>query len=452
MDQKEKNKTLKKIFIKSFGCQMNEYDSQRMYDITSKINYKKSNEFNNKVNCVVLNTCHIREKASEKLFHEVGRIKKIFKNTKKPIVIVAGCVAQAEGNYITKRENYVDAIVGPQSYHKLNRIIKELEKKDDIINLTEFDTIKKFDELHKIRNKNNNVSSFLTIQEGCDKFCKFCVVPYTRGPECSRSFSNIIQEAKQLVENGSREITLLGQNVNAYKFGKKKLSDLIYSLNEIKELDRIRYTSSHPNDVTPDLITSHKDCKKLMPLLHLPVQSGSNNILEKMGRKHTVEQYIEITQKLKKVRPEIKFSSDFIISFPDETEKDFNDSINLLQNIKFINTYSFIYSSRPGTPASKLSEISRFISKKRLIKFQEEASKIKKNYKKSLMGTFTRVLFENKVDDQNYFGRDEFFNSVIVKSKKDIIGKVKNVRLEQCNQNTLFGELVQNNQKENVAA
>ena len=278
------------------------------------------------------------------------------------------------------------------------------------------------------------------------------MVPYTRGPECSRSFSNIIQEAKQLVENGSREITLLGQNVNAYKFGKKKLSDLIYSLNEIKELDRIRYTSSHPNDVTPDLITSHKDCKKLMPLLHLPVQSGSNNILEKMGRKHTVEQYIEITQKLKKVRPEIKFSSDFIISFPDETEKDFNDSINLLQNIKFINTYSFIYSSRPGTPASKLSEISRFISKKRLIKFQEEASKIKKNYKKSLMGTFTRVLFENKVDDQNYFGRDEFFNSVIVKSKKDIIGKVKNVRLEQCNQNTLFGELVQNNQKENVAA
>jgi len=297
---------------------MNEYDSNRISSLLKKINYTKSNNLKD-TNCFILNTCHIREKATDKVYHEIGRVKKEFRNKNKPIVIVAGCVAQAEGEILIERENYIDAVIGPQSYHQINDLILKLEKKAKKINLTHFDVVEKFDTLSSLKNFDNKVSSFLTIQEGCDKFCKFCVVPYTRGAEYSRSTKELIMEANQLVKNGSREISLLGQNVNAYNFKKKKLSNLISEISKIKKLNRIRYTTSHPVDFTDDLIEVHKSCEKLMPLVHLPVQSGSNKILKAMNRKHTIQDYLRIIEKLKKIRPDIKFSSDFMIRYPGYT-------------------------------------------------------------------------------------------------------------------------------------
>ena len=253
---------------------MNEYDSNRILDLTKKINYKSTKNLA-EADCYILNTCHIREKATEKVYHDIGRLKKQFRNKLKPIVIITGCVAQAEGDILLKKEKYIDAVVGPQSYHQINDMILNIEKKSEKINFTDFDVIEKFENLKKLKNSDNNISSFLTIQEGCDKFCKFCVVPYTRGAEFSRSTKELFIEAKQLVTNGAKEIYLLGQNVNAYNFERNKLSDLILKISEIKDLKRIRYTTSHPRDFTEDLIKVHENCKKLMPLIHLPVQSGS---------------------------------------------------------------------------------------------------------------------------------------------------------------------------------
>ena len=317
---------------------MNEYDSSRILDLTKKINYFSTDKIC-EANCYILNTCHIREKATDKVYHDIGRIKKEFKNKKKPIVIIAGCVAQAEGNLLLKREKYIDAVIGPQSYFQINNTILNCEKNLKSINETEFDVIEKFDYLNSIKNTNNKVSSFLTIQEGCDKFCKFCVVPYTRGAEFSRSMKELVNEAKQLADNGSREITLLGQNVNAYNNNGKRLSDLIFEISKINEIKRIRYTTSHPRDFTEDLIQAHKDCKKLMPLIHLPVQSGSNKILENMNRKHTIEEYLSIIEKLKKVNAKIKLSSDFIIGYPGENKNDFEKTLDLIKKVKFINLY-----------------------------------------------------------------------------------------------------------------
>ena len=270
---------------------MNEYDSNRIIDIAKNVGYVLTKNLI-EADCYILNTCHIREKATEKVYHDVGRVKKEFKGKKKPILLVTGCVAQAEGDIILKREKYIDGVIGPQSYHQISKILENIENKKTRINSTDFDVIEKFDKLNLIKNTHSKISSFLTIQEGCDKFCKFCVVPYTRGAEYSRSFSEIILEAKQLIENGAKEITLLGQNVNAYNSENKKLSDIIYKLQSIEELKRIRYTTSHPKDVTKDLINAHADCKKLMPLLHLPVQSGSSKILKNMNRKHNIEEYL----------------------------------------------------------------------------------------------------------------------------------------------------------------
>ena len=306
MAQKLRNNLQKKIFIKTLGCQMNEYDSNRIIDLTKKINYIPTNNLA-EANCYVLNTCHIREKATDKVYHDIGRVKKEFRNQKKPIVLVAGCVAQAEGDILLKKETYIDAVIGPQSYHQINNMILNLEKRKKSINFTEFDVIEKFDTLNHVKNLDSKVSSFLTIQEGCNKFCKFCVVPYTRGSEFSRSINELVDEATQLVDNGSKEITLLGQNVNAYKYQEKRLSDLIKKISKIKNLKRIRYTTSHPRDFTRDLIDVHKDCENLMPLIHLPVQSGSNRILKKMNRKHTIEEYLEIIENLKKIKPNIQF-------------------------------------------------------------------------------------------------------------------------------------------------
>ena len=431
---------------------MNEYDSNRILDLTKKINYSVTENIK-EADCYVLNTCHIREKATDKVYHEVGRIKKDFRNRKKPIVLIAGCVAQAEGEVLLNKEKYIDAVVGPQSYHEINKIILDLENKSHKINSTEFETIAKFDYLNLTKNSNSKTSSFLTIQEGCDKFCKFCVVPYTRGPECSRSSTEILSEARYLVSNGSKEIILLGQNVNAYKYGSQRLSDLIYSLSEIKGLQRIRYTTSHPKDFTKDLIDVQNKCKKLMPLLHLPVQSGSNKILKNMNRKHTVEEYMNIIEQLKKNNLSLKFSSDFIIAYPGETLEDFEKTLSLMKKIKFINSYSFIFSPRPGTPAANLNMINNKTAKERLIIFQEAANKIKKEYRQGLVNSSARVLFENKARESNkYFGRDEYFNSVIVQSNENLIGSTKIVKIKSCNQNTLFGDIILQDKQRECAA
>jgi len=293
---------------------MNEYDSNRILDLVKKINYTSTKNLS-EADCYVLNTCHIREKATDKVYHDIGRVKKEFRNKSKPIILVAGCVAQAEGDYLMQREKYIDAVIGPQSYHEINETINKVEKKLKKINFTEFDVIEKFDTLNSIKNSDNKISSFLTIQEGCDKFCKFCVVPYTRGAEYSRSINEILNEANQLVDNGSQEITLLGQNVNAYNYNNKKLSDLIMEIDKIKDLKRIRYTTSHPIDFSEDLIEIYKISEKLMPLVHLPVQSGSNKILKLMNRNHNIEYYLQIYEKIIKKNSSVKFSSDFIIGY-----------------------------------------------------------------------------------------------------------------------------------------
>ena len=431
---------------------MNEYDSNRIYDLTKKINYKHTKNLN-EADCYILNTCHIREKATDKVYHDIGRLKKVFRNNLKPIVLIAGCVAQAEGEILLKKERYIDAVVGPQSYHKINEIILKLERKSQSINFTEFEVIEKFDTLNSFKNSNNKVSSFLTIQEGCDKFCKFCVVPYTRGAEFSRSLEELVTEANQLVQNGAREITLLGQNVNAYNFGNKKLSDLILQISKIKDLKRIRYTTSHPRDFTDDLIEVHKNCDKLMPLIHLPVQSGSNKILNEMNRKHSIEEYLRIIKKLKDIKPNIKFSSDFIIGYPGETENDFKDTAKLMKEVKFINSFSYMFSARPGTPAFKLKTVNKKDAKERLIKFQILAEKIKTSYKRDLINKKVNVLFENKMKNGNkYFGRDEFFNPIIVESDVDLTGKIKIIKILKGNQNTLFGEIDSNFNCSNYAA
>ena len=426
---------------------MNEYDTSRIYDTVKNIGYFKTNDHLN-ADCYLLNTCHIRDKSKEKVFDEIGRVRKNYKNKKKPIMIVAGCVAQAESGEMIKREPYIDIIIGPQSYHKINKIIENFNfnKKEE---LTEFDTEDKFNYLDKIKNHDSRVSSFLTIQEGCDKFCNFCVVPYTRGPEYSRPFKRIIEEAESLVKNGTKEITLLGQNVNAYFFKDKnksyKLSDLILELDKINDLIRIRYTTSHPKDMTEDLIECYSSSKKLMPFIHLPIQSGSDKILKLMNRNHKVEKYLKIYKLIKQKNQNVEFSSDFIVGYPGELECDFNDTMNLVKEIKFINSYSFIFSPRPGTPASKLELVDKEIAKERLVNLQKalEDHQIKKNT--SLVNSSVEVLVENKLKNQeNYFGRNVFLNSVLFEGEDKYIGKIVNVKIEKTNRNTLFGRIDKN--------
>ena len=426
---------------------MNVYDSNRIFDIVKKIGFQKSNDQNN-ADCYIINTCHIRDKAKEKVFHEIGRIKEIYLNKKKPIMIIAGCVAQAENQEIIKREPYVDVVIGPQSYHKINKIISNFDKnkKEDE---TEFDTIAKFDFLEKTKNSESNVSSFLTIQEGCDKFCNFCVVPFTRGPECSRPFKNIIKEAEQLIKNGAREITLLGQNVNAYNYKEKnfeyKISNIINELEKYSELKRVRYTTSHPIDMTEDLISCYSSNKKLMPFIHLPIQSGSNKILKLMNRKHKVEDYLDIHCKLVKLNPLIKFSSDFIVGYPGEDENDFNQTLKLVKDIKFINSFSFIFSSRPGTTASKFKELDNNILKERLIKLQSLLFNNQIEHNKLQENKEIDVLVENKLNDQDkFFGRNKFLSSVIFDDEENHIGKLVKVNIESSNQNSLFGKVEKN--------
>ena len=437
----------KKIFIKTFGCQMNEYDSNRIYDSVKKIGFKKTNNQKN-ADCFVLNTCHIRDKAKEKVYHEIGRIKKIYKQKFKPIMIVAGCVAQAENQEMLKREPYIDAVIGPQSYHKINDLLKKFvsnDKKEE----TEFDTIRKFEYFDKIKNESNKISAFLTIQEGCDKFCHFCVVPYTRGPEYSRPFNKILSEAEILIKNGAKEITLLGQNVNAYSyienFKEYRISNLINELEKYSELQRIRYTTSHPRDMTDDLINCYANNKKLMPFVHLPIQSGSNKILKLMNRRHTVEEYMNTYEKIKKINSEIEFSSDFIISYPGETNDDFNETLELVKKIKFINSYSFIFSPRPGTKAADLKLVDNEISKERLKKIQKYLFDNQISMNRSFEKKSIEVLVENKIQGQpKLFGRNKYLNSVIFDGDESNIGKILKVKIESSNQNSLFGKIENN--------
>ena len=419
---------------------MNVYDSSRILDTVKKIGFIKTEKIEDS-NCYLLNTCHIRHKAKEKVYHEIGRVKEKFKFKKKPLVIVSGCVAQAENQEMQKREPYIDIVIGPQAYHKINDKIMEYINRQKKLNETEFDAITKFDFLKKIENSSKKISSFLTIQEGCNKFCHFCVVPYTRGPEYSRPFNDIIEEAKNLSDNGVREITLLGQNVNAYKNENYRLSDLILEIEKINKIKRIRYTTSHPKDMTEDLIDTYKISKKLMPLIHLPVQSGSDKILKLMNRKHLISDYLKTYENLKAINSNIEFSSDFLIGYPGEDEEDFEATLNLIKKIKFINSYSFIFSPRPGTIASKLNLISKEISFERLEKVQTQLFKNQISANKSLESKEINVLVENKTDEgTRFFGRSEHMTPVIFDGNDKDVWNIIKVKIKHSNQNTLFGE------------
>ena len=422
---------------------MNEYDSNRIYDLTATIGFSKT-DIKKEADCFLINTCNIREKAAEKVYDEIGRVKKDFKNLKKPLIIIAGCVAQAESDEMIKREPYIDMVIGPQSYHKIRDLILVYERKKEKVNETEFDVIRKFDELQKIPNLQNKISSYITIQEGCDKFCHFCVVPYTRGPEYSRPLKQIIDEAHNLVNNGVREIILLGQNVNAYNFFENnknyKLSSLIKELNNIKNLKRIRFTTSHPKDMTEDLIDCYRECKKLMPFLHLPIQSGSDRILKLMNRKHNRKYYLSIIERLKNVNKDIKISSDFIVGYPGETEKDFKDTIELIKKIGFINSYSFIFSPRPGTPAAEKKLNNLVESENRLRELQNILENFQCENHKSYLQQDCEVLVENKLNKQErYFGRNKYMTPVIFESDNCKLGDLVNVKIMSFNQKNLFG-------------
>ena len=420
--------TNKFIYIKSYGCQMNVYDSNRMKDIFLKKGYELTNDIS-KANLTILNTCHIREKAVEKVYSDIGRIRKVKKTNEDMKLVVAGCVAQAEGVEIKKRSPIVDFVVGPQAYHKLPEMIDNFEKP---IN-SEFLQNEKFKNL--IYNSSKLSSEFLSIQEGCDKFCSFCVVPYTRGPEFSRPVDEIINEAKKYVSNGIKEIILLGQNVNAYhgpgSDGKSKdLSYLINKISEIDEVKRIRYMTSHPLDMKNSLIEAHSTNTKLMPFLHLPIQSGSDEILKKMNRKHTVNDYLKIVDKIRNARPDIAMSSDFIVGFPDETDKDFENTMNFINKVNFVIAYSFIYSPRPGTPAQHKDNISHAIKKARLSALQSLLTEQQIKYNKSFINRDMEVLFEKKGRHENQFiGRTIYNQSTFTNSTEKILNKILKVKI-----------------------
>lgn len=440
----------KELYIKTYGCQMNVYDSERMKELFIPYGYKINDKSYNEADLVILNTCHIREKAAEKIYSELGRIKKQkdlrAKEGKKMYITVAGCVAQAEGKQIIKRAPYVDFVVGPQSYHTLPALIKSKEEngQKEKVKL-DFIEEEKFDKLNNNR-EFNNISAFLSIQEGCDKFCTYCVVPYTRGAEFSRPVSAILDEAKQLVDKGVKEIYLLGQNVNAYhgideKGKTSNLGKLIFALEKIEGIKRIRYTTSHPNDMHDDLYEAHAISKKLMPYLHLPIQSGSNRILEKMNRKHDSEKYLRIIEKLRIARNDIAFSSDFIIGFPGETNSDFQDTLDIIKEVKYSGCYSFKYSKRPGTPAELYdNQISEEIKSERLKILQDLLSSQQYEFNKKFENKHMEVLFEKKINNQ-IIARSEYLQPVNLSS--DICNdKVVKVKIIKANPHSLNAELI----------
>ena len=419
---------------------MNEYDSNRIADLMSSADYKKVDTIELADYCI-FNTCHIREKATQKVYSDIGKFKKILKDKKtKTTFVLAGCVAQAESAMVFEKSNFVDIVVGPQAYHKLPQLIKDHEGSQSNIFNTDLDVSEKFDSLERYQNLSSKVSSFITIQEGCDKFCKFCVVPYTRGPEFSRSPEQILREISTLVNNGTKEITLLGQNVSGYKHEDINLAKLIKKISSIQELKRIRFTTSHPKDFDEELINIFRDEEKLMPQLHLPVQSGSNKILALMNRNHTREFYLELLEKFRNVRKDIEFSSDFIIGYPGETDKDFEETLSLVDTVKFSNSYSFVYSQRPGTPAVDYQQIPKEIAQSRLEVLQNKLIDLQIKFNESKINTKTKVLLENitKKGDQ-FFGRNEHMQAVFVEGTNYIPGTMTDVMVQSCNRNNLFG-------------
>ena len=445
---------MKKLYIKTHGCQMNMYDSDKMIDLLKPLGYEIAINGDD-ADLIVINTCHIREKAVEKTYSELGRYRdqaKLRKEQtgKKTIIAVAGCVAQAEGEAIMKRSPWVDIVVGPQSYQSLPDLISKVDpvEKNKLIKI-DFPIVPKFDEL-KSKISERGPSAFLTIQEGCDKFCSFCVVPYTRGSEYSRSIESIIQEAKSLIDSGVKEITLLGQNVNAWSSRWKDgkiwgLGKLIQELAKIKELQFIRYTTSHPLDMDIELIEAHRDIDKLMPYLHLPVQSGSDNILKLMNRKHKVRDYLQIIQKVRYHIPNIAISGDFIIGFPGETDNDHNETIRLIKEIKFSQAYSFKYSIRPGTPAATLSnQVEEKTKKIRLQEVQNILREQQFEFNKNSVNSDIKVLvLKNGKKANQFLGRSPFNQSVYFNhEKKELVGSIIKVRVTDANQNSISGQII----------
>jgi tRNA-2-methylthio-N6-dimethylallyladenosine synthase len=445
---------MKKLFIKTHGCQMNFYDSERMADLLKPHGYQIDDNAED-ADIIVINTCHIREKAVEKTYSELGRIRdqvklRKEKTGKKSIVAVAGCVAQAQGKEIMKRSPWVDIVVGPQSYQNLPELIAKVDPltKNNHINI-EFPTIPKFDHLKSLVNL-RGPSAFLTIQEGCDKFCSFCVVPYTRGAEYSRPIKSILDEAKELIEKGVKEITLLGQNVNAWNAEWKDnrvwgLGRLITELAKIKELEFIRYTTSHPLDMDLELIEAHRDVDKLMPYLHLPIQSGSDSILRSMNRKHNVKEYINVIEKVRKYNPNIAISGDFIIGFPGETDKDNQATIDLIKEIKYSQAYSFKYSIRPGTPAAiSPNQVDEAVKNSRLQEIQSILRDQQLRFNENSINSSLKILvLRNGKKTNQYLGRSHYNQSVYFSSEEqNLIGSTININVTEAFQNSLTGNII----------
>ncbi|PID36103.1 MAG: tRNA (N6-isopentenyl adenosine(37)-C2)-methylthiotransferase MiaB [Rhodobacterales bacterium] len=435
----------KKLFIRTYGCQMNVYDSERMAEALGGEGYveTKSPE---EADMILLNTCHIREKAAEKVYSELGRFKDLKAEKPDLKIGVAGCVAQAEGEEIMKRQPIVDLVVGPQTYHRLPEMVAKANAGEKPVD-TDFPLEDKFEVLKKRPKARRAPSAFLTVQEGCDKFCAFCVVPYTRGAEVSRPPERILREARELVERGVREITLLGQNVNAY-WGAAGAEDwslarLIWELNGIDGLERIRFTTSHPNDMSDDLIEAHGTCEKLMPYLHLPVQSGSDKILKRMNRSHTAEHYIRLIERIRDARPDMLISGDFIVGFPEETEADFEDTMALIREVRYGQAFSFKYSARPGTPAAEREMVCQDAANRRLQQLQALLNQQAHEVMQSMVGREVGVLFEKpgRMAGQ-MVGKSDYLHSVFVETDDTQIGDLKRVRITGTAPNSLSGALI----------
>jgi tRNA-2-methylthio-N6-dimethylallyladenosine synthase len=428
--------TPKTFKIKSFGCQMNVYDGERMAELLAAQGMSAA-AVGADADLVVLNTCHIREKAAEKAYSDVGRLQR--EDGSKPLIALAGCVAQAEGAEAKRRSRLIDIVVGPQAYHRLPQMVAEASRGARPVD-TDMPAISKFDAMPQRRRA--NPSSFLTIQEGCDKFCTYCVVPYTRGAEISRPWNDIVAEAQALTEAGAREIVLLGQNVNAWSDEKRGLADLIRALARIDGLERIRYTTSHPTDMGDDLIAAHGEIDKLMPYLHLPVQSGSNRVLKAMNRSHTVETYLATLEKVRAVRADIALSSDFIVGFPGETEEDFRATLRIVDAVRYASAYSFKYSARPGTPAASMEDqISREVMDDRLQRLQAKINEHRLAFNRSKVGVETQVLIERggKLPGQ-MIGRSPWLQSVHVDSDAPP-GEILDVTLVAAGANSMTGAI-----------
>jgi tRNA-2-methylthio-N6-dimethylallyladenosine synthase len=426
--------TPKTFKIKNFGCQMNVYDGERMAELLGERGMLSAGEGED-ADLVVLNTCHIREKAAEKAYSDVGRLKR--EDGSKPLIALAGCVAQAEGAEARRRSKLIDIVVGPQAYHRLPEMVAEASRGARPVD-TDMPAISKFDAM-PVRRK-ASPSAFLTVQEGCDKFCTYCVVPYTRGAEISRPWDDIVAEAHALVDAGAREIVLLGQNVNAWMHEGRGLADLIRALAKIDGLERIRYTTSHPTDMTDALIAAHGEVEKLMPYLHLPVQSGSNRILKGMNRTHTAETYLRILEKMRTARPDIALSGDFIVGFPGETEEDFEATLSIVDEVRYASAYSFKYSARPGTPAAAMeNQIPREVMDERLHRLQERINAHQLAFNRSKVGVETQVLMERKgkLADQ-MIGRSPWLQSVHVETSAEP-GTIMDVTLVAAGPNSMTG-------------